>query len=131
MDLLHTTRLYITLPLLYFTLLDCTLLYNDSTSLYIALPWLYVTLHYSTRGILHSTSLYINLPWIYLRTEHHPIAPLPRHTATTISCFFDLMYPPPRFHFPDCTHLRPQNLYRSPLGFLFVVPLRPLEHSLQ
>ena len=33
--------------------------------------------------------------------------------------------------FGICTHLRPQNLYRSPLGFLFVVPLRPLEHSLQ
>ena len=33
MAILHSTRLYITLPWLYLTLLYCTLLYSDSTSL--------------------------------------------------------------------------------------------------
>ena len=57
MDLHHSTRHYITLPWLYFTLLDSTLLHNESTSLYL-------TLHYSTMALLHSTGLYIPLPWI-------------------------------------------------------------------
>ena len=51
MVLLHSTRLYITLPWLYLTLLDSTLLYHGSTSLY----W---TLHYCTMALLHSTRLY-------------------------------------------------------------------------
>ena len=37
MVVLHSTWLYITLPWLYFTLLDSTLLYNGSTSLYFTL----------------------------------------------------------------------------------------------
>ena len=45
---LHYTRLYITLPRLYFTLLDSALLYHGYTSLY-------YTLHYSTKVLLHST----------------------------------------------------------------------------
>ena len=42
MALLHSNRLYITLPWLYFTLLDSTILYLGSTSLYF-------TLHYSMK----------------------------------------------------------------------------------
>ena len=84
MDVLDSTRIYITLPWLCFSLLDSTLLYHGSTStyytqhystmtilrftrLYITLQWLYFTvylyliLHYSTMVLLHSTSLYITL----------------------------------------------------------------------
>ena len=78
--LLHSTSLYITLPWLYLTPLDPTLLYHGATSLYltlqistirsstwlcIALPWLYFTLDFSTLALLHSTWLYISLPWLY------------------------------------------------------------------
>ena len=76
MVLLHSIRLYITRPWLYFTLLDSTLLYRcfDPTSLY---TWIYITLlysstslhltlHYSTIDVLHSTWLYITLPWLFL-----------------------------------------------------------------
>jgi len=49
---------YITVPWLYFTLLDSTLIYQGSTSLY-------VTLHFSTMDLLHSTWLYTTLPWLY------------------------------------------------------------------
>ena len=55
---LHSTRLYIRLPWLYFTLLDSTLLYNGSTSIY-------YTLYYSTMALLQSPRLYITLPWLY------------------------------------------------------------------
>ena len=82
MALLHSSRLYITLPWLYFTLLDSTLLNHGSTSLYKTLHYssmaqlhfaylyhgstsLYSTLHKSTMALLHSTSLYITLPWLY------------------------------------------------------------------
>ena len=58
MVLLHSIRLYITLPRLYFSLQDCTLLYHGSTSIY-------YTLHYSTLDLLHSTRLYITIPWLY------------------------------------------------------------------
>ena len=72
MALLHSTRLYKTLPLLYLTLLDSTYLYHGSTSFYYSLhnskngsTSLYFTLHYSTMAILKSTRLYIDLPWLY------------------------------------------------------------------
>ena len=72
MALLHSTWLYNTLQWLYFTLLECTLLYHGSTSLY-------VTLHHSSIALLtllessafyHSSSslclnLYITIPWLY------------------------------------------------------------------
>jgi len=58
MALLHSSTLYITLPWLYFTVLDSTLHYHDSPSLY----WI---LHFSTNALLHSTRLYITLPWCY------------------------------------------------------------------
>ena len=51
MALLHSTWLYITLPWLYFTPLDSTLLYHGSTSLYL-------TIYLSTIALLHSISLY-------------------------------------------------------------------------
>ena len=53
--LLHYNVLYITLPWLYFILLDSSSLYHDSTSLYFIM-------HYSTMALLHSTWLYIILP---------------------------------------------------------------------
>ena len=59
MSLLHSTRLYITLPWLYFTLLDSTLLYLGSTSLYL-------TLNNSTIALLHSTWLNITVVYITL-----------------------------------------------------------------
>ena len=90
MALLHSTFLYITLPWLYFTLLESTSLYHRSTSLYlslhystmalhlssllnISLPWLYFTqlflpwlyMHYSTMVLLNSTWLYSTLSWLY------------------------------------------------------------------
>jgi len=65
MALLHSTRLYITLPWHYFILLDSTLLYHGSTSLY----W---TLHYSTMAVLHSTRLYITLTWLYFTLHALP-----------------------------------------------------------
>jgi len=67
MSLLHTThstflypgsRLYITLPWFYITLLDSIILYHVSTLLYITLPWLYFTLLESTELYHCSTSLY-------------------------------------------------------------------------
>ena len=64
MALLHSSWQHITLPWLYFTLLDSTFLYHISTSHYF-------TLHYSTVDLLHFTwlsgdlGLHINLPWIY------------------------------------------------------------------
>ena len=58
MALLHTSRLYITLPLLYFTLLYSTSLYHDSTQLYL-------TIHNSTMTLLHSTKHYITLTLLY------------------------------------------------------------------
>ena len=58
MALLHSTRLFINLPWLYFTLLDSTLLYHGSTPLYL-------TIHNTTLALLHSTRLYITLPWLY------------------------------------------------------------------
>ena len=54
-----STSLYITLPWLYFTILDSKWLYHGST-------WLYLTLPDSTMTLLHCTSLYISLPWFYL-----------------------------------------------------------------
>ena len=54
MDVLDSTRIYITLPWLYFSLLDSTLLYHGSTSTY-------YTQHYSTMTILRFTRLYITL----------------------------------------------------------------------
>ena len=69
MALLHSTRLYIPLPLLYLTLLDSTFLYHGSTSLHINLPWLYFTLFDSTFLYHGYTSLYLTLhysiPWLY------------------------------------------------------------------
>ena len=59
MALHHSTLLHITLPRLYFTLLDSTLLYHSSTS------------HYSTVDLLHSMwlnggpGLHITLPWLH------------------------------------------------------------------
>ena len=59
MALLYSISLYCILPRLYFTLLDSTFLYHDSTSLYL-------TLHFSTElALLHSTSFYCFLPWVY------------------------------------------------------------------
>jgi len=61
MALLHSTKIYITLPWLYFTLLDSTFLYHGSTSLYrlyITVPWLYFTLLDSTLLYHDCTSLY-------------------------------------------------------------------------
>ena len=59
MALLYSISLYCILPRLYFTLLDSTFLYHDSTSLYL-------TLHFSTKlTLLHSTSFYCFLPWVY------------------------------------------------------------------
>jgi len=67
MALLHYIRLYITLPWVYFTLLESTLLYHDSTPLYSTMALLhctllyhgstpiYFTLHYSTMALLHFT----------------------------------------------------------------------------
>ena len=69
MALLHLIRLYITLPLLYFTLLDSTLLYHGSTLLYIIVPYgytsFYLILYNSKIAKLHSTRLYIILPWLF------------------------------------------------------------------
>ena len=89
MALLHSTRLYITLPWLYFTLLDSTLLFLGltmallhSTRLNFTIPWLYftlldsmnvyhsstslyLTLNNSSMDLLHSTWLYINVPCLY------------------------------------------------------------------
>ena len=56
--MLHFTWLYITLPWLYSTKLDPTLLYHGSTPLYL-------TLHYSTVALLHSTWLFKTLSWLY------------------------------------------------------------------
>ena len=50
---------------LYFTLLDSTLLYYASISLYIILQWLYFNLLHSTLLYHGFTSLYITLPWLY------------------------------------------------------------------
>ena len=85
MALLHYTRLYTTLPLLFLTLPDSALLYHASTSFYLTVHnstmtllhspclhitlWFYFTPLYSTLlyigSILHSTSLHIILPWLY------------------------------------------------------------------
>ena len=54
--LLHTTWLYITVPWLYFTLLDSTLLYIGSTSLYL-------TLHYSNMALLTVRNLWSCDDW--------------------------------------------------------------------
>jgi len=61
MAVLHSTRLYISLPRLYFTRLDSTLFYHGSTSLYL-------TLHYSTMAQLHSIldSTLLYHAWIYV-----------------------------------------------------------------
>ena len=89
MALLHSTRLYITLPWLYFTLhcsimaiCQTTFLDQGCTSLYMNLPWLYLTLHEpkslyhvsttrylslqnSTMALFHSIRLYISPPLRY------------------------------------------------------------------
>ena len=91
MALLYSTRLYITIPLLYFTLLDSVLLYHNSTSLhstllylgsatlYITLQWLYFTLLDSTLLYHGSTSpyytVYITQPNLYF-TLHNSSMPL-------------------------------------------------------
>ena len=54
----HSTWIYITLPGIYSTLLDSTLLCRDYTPLYL-------TLHCTTMALLHSTWPYITLPWLY------------------------------------------------------------------
>ena len=66
MALLHYIWLYITLPWLYFTLLDSTLHYHGSTSLY-------VTLRYTTMALLDSTSLYIIVPWLIFTLLDSPL----------------------------------------------------------
>ena len=58
MVLLHYTSLIITLPWVYFSLLDSTLLCYGSTSLFL-------NLQYSPFDLLHYTSLYNTLPWVY------------------------------------------------------------------
>ena len=78
MILLHTSWLYITLPWLYFTLLDSTLVYLyftldfstlallDSTNFYHGSTSLNLTLQISTMALLHATWLYISLSYIWL-----------------------------------------------------------------
>ena len=69
MVVLHSTRLYITLPWLKFTLLDCINLpwiFCNLLVLYITLPWLYFTPLDSTLLYNGSTSFYITLPWLYI-----------------------------------------------------------------
>ena len=46
MALVHSTLFYITLPWLYFNLLDYTLPYHGSTLIYFTLSWFYFTLLY-------------------------------------------------------------------------------------
>ena len=79
-----STALYLSLPLLYFTLLG---LYHGSSSLYLILhssamtllhttlfyitaPWLYFIICDCTIALLHSTSLYIILPRLYFLPLH-------------------------------------------------------------
>ena len=67
MVLLPSTLLYFTLPGLYFTPLDSTASYHNSTSLYVALyiilPWLYFTLLDYTLLYNGSTSFYRTLQY--------------------------------------------------------------------
>ena len=70
MAILYSTRLYIILPWVYFTLLDTTLLYLGSTSMY----WI---LHYPTMALPHSSRHYITLPWLYYTLYYTTMAPLP------------------------------------------------------
>ena len=85
---LNSTLLYISLPLLYFTLyislpwFYLTLLY--STLLYHGSISLYLTLHYTTMALLHSTSLYISLPWLYLTILYYTMALLYRTHSTLL-----------------------------------------------
>ena len=65
MALVHSTLFYITLPWLYFTLLDYTLLYLGSSLIYFTLFWFYFTLLYSTIFYNGSPSLYFTLHWLY------------------------------------------------------------------
>ena len=88
MDVLHSTRLYILLPWLYFSLLDSTLLHHGSTSLY----W---TLNHSTAALLHSTRLFVTLPWLYF-TLH--CSSMTLHLTTLLyegltSLYFDINLP--------------------------------------
>ena len=67
--LLHSTWLYVTLPWLYFTLLDCTLLYHCSTSLYLHLLYSTMVPLDSTlvfQGYTHCSWLYFNLQWFHV-----------------------------------------------------------------
>ena len=56
------TSHYISLPLLYFTLCDTTLVYHCSTSLYQTQYWCPIVL-------LHSTRLYVTLAWLYFTLQ--------------------------------------------------------------
>ena len=67
MALLHSSRLYITVPWLYFTVLESTLLYYGSTLLY-------ETLHYPIKALLQSTRNYITLTWIYFTLHNATMA---------------------------------------------------------
>ena len=63
MALLHSTLLYITLPWLYWILINSKLLYHGSMSLYF-------TLHDSNMALLHSTSFCIIQTLLYLTLLH-------------------------------------------------------------
>ena len=89
---LGSISLYITLPWIYLTLLDSTILYHGyyftvlhlhySTMALLHSTWLYITqsyhgstwpclaLHYPTMALLHSTWLCITLPWLYFTLLH-------------------------------------------------------------
>ena len=55
--IIHLWFYFITLPWIYFTLLDSTLPCPGSSFCF--------TVHYSTKALLHATLLYITLPWLY------------------------------------------------------------------
>ena len=74
MAVLDSTRIYITLPWLYFTLLDSTLVNHRSTSLY-------YTLHYYTMPPLHTNGLYVTLTCLYFTVLD---STLPYHGTTLL-----------------------------------------------
>ena len=101
MALLHSTLHHITLPRLYFTLLDSTLLYHNSTSHYlslITLPWIYFipldsTLLYSVSTSLYSTLHYSTIATSLYLTLRYTTPALINSLNMILPClFFTLPY---------------------------------------
>jgi len=110
MPLLHCTWLYITLPCLYFTLIDSTLLYHGSTSLYLSLQYSTIFLLHSLIYLFHLMKIQFSLLTVHIEIQQCPLGFKFSNRSQTCIC-----HPKLQQHEINCS-IDTQTVYRrSPL----------------